>query len=240
MRVRNRTARVANLLMDKGHMVTKSLTNVQDGAQYQFFKNMPDGCRAWYYVAGMEARDFRDVSRAAKEELRQRALFLMERQGLSRAQVAAVVGVRRQTVNWWPHRYRIQGEAVVLDGRRVSPQRRRGHLAAADEAARVQWIARKTPDQLKLPFDLWSSRAVRDLIALRLGKILGLSTVQLHLKRRGLTPQMPLAKERQPAGIAAWLATTCSAIARRVKRAGGVIYWGDETDLSNQEEIGST
>jgi transposase len=96
------------------------------------------------------------------------------------------------------------------------------------------------PDQLKLPFALWTSRAVRDLIALRFGKTLGLSTVQLYLKRWGLTPQKPLvrAKERSPAAIAAWLARHYPAIAKRAKAEGAVIYWGDETGISNQDQIG--
>ena len=46
---------------------------------------------------------------------------------------------------------------------------------------------------------------MRDLIALRCGKTLGLSTVQLYLRRWNMTPQKPLARarERQPAAIAA-------------------------------------
>ncbi len=85
----------------------------------------------------------------------------------------------------------------MLDGRRVSPRRGKG-LLTADEAGKVQgWIRDRTPDQLKLPFALWTSRAVRDLIALRFDKRLGLSTVQLYLQRlstsstsrRGIGPQ---------------------------------------------------
>jgi transposase len=188
----------------------------------------------------MEARDFRSIGRPAQEALRRRALVLIERQGLTQAQAAAVVGVQRQTVNLWLKRWREQGEAGVLDGRRVSPRRGKG-LLTAEEAGRIRgWIADRTPDQLKLPFALWTSRAVRDLIALRFAKRLGLSTVQLYLKRWGLTPQKPLAraKERQPAAIAAWLATSYPAIAKRAKADKAVIYWGDETGISNQDQIG--
>ena len=188
----------------------------------------------------MEERDFRSIGRAAQEELRRRALFLIEQQGLSQAQAAEVVGVQRQTVNIWLQRYRAQGEDGVLDGRRVSPRRGKG-LLTADEAGQVQgWIRDKTPDQLKLPFALWTSRAVRDLITLRFGKTLGLSTVQLYLQRWGMTPQKPLARarERRPAVIAAWLAQHYPAIARRAKAAGAAIYWGDETGISNQDQIG--
>jgi transposase len=188
----------------------------------------------------MDARDFRSIGRPAQEALRRRALVLIERQGLTQAQAAAVVGVQRQTVNLWLKRWREQGEAGVLDGRRVSPRRGKG-LLTAEEAGRIRgWIADRTPDQLKLPFALWTSRAVRDLIALRFAKRLGLSTVQLYLKRWGLTPQKPLAraKERQPAAIAAWLATSYPAIAKRAKADKAVIYWGDETGISNQDQIG--
>ena len=192
------------------------------------------------YASGMDARDFRSIGRSAQEELRRRALFLIEEQGLSQAQAAEVVGVQRQTVNIWLRRYRAQGEDGVLDGRRVSPRRGKG-LLTADEAGQVQgWIRDRTPDQLKLPFALWTSRAVRDLIALRFGKTLGLSTVQLYLQRWNMTPQKPLARarERSPAAIAAWLEQHYPAIARRAKAEGAAIYWGDETGISNQDQIG--
>jgi len=71
----------------------------------------------------MEARDFRSIGRAAQEELRRRALLLIEQQGLSQGQAAQMVGVHRQTVNIWLKCYREHGEDGLLDGRRVSPRR---------------------------------------------------------------------------------------------------------------------
>ena len=188
----------------------------------------------------MEARDFRGIGRPAQEELRRRALLLILQQGISQAEAARVVGVQRQTVNIWLQRYRAQGDDGVLDGRRVSPRRGKG-LLTADEAGRVQgWIRDRTPDQLKLPFALWTSRAVRDLIALRFGKTLGLSTVQVYLQRWGMSPQKPLAraKERRPAVVVAWLEQHYPAIAKRAKAEGAAIYWGDETGITNQDQIG--
>jgi transposase len=188
----------------------------------------------------MEQRDFRGIGRSAQEELRRRALFLIGEQGLSQAAAAEIVGVQRQTVNIWLKRHRAQGEAGVLDGRRVSPRRGKG-LLTAEEAGKIQgWIRDRTPDQLKLPFALWTSRAVRDLIALRVGKTLGLSTVQLYLQRWGMTPQKPLARarERSPTAVAAWLEQHYPAIAKRAKAEGAAIYWGDETGISNQDQIG--
>ena len=142
---------------------------------------IPDKWFAACYALGLDEQDFRSIGRPAQEALRRRALILILEQGLSQAEAARVVGVQRQTVNIWLQRYRAQGADGVLDGRRVSPRRGKG-LLTADEAMKVQgWIRDRMPDQLKLPFALWTSRAVRDLITLRFGKTLGLSTVQLYL-----------------------------------------------------------
>lgn len=188
----------------------------------------------------MEAQDFRGLGRAAQEALRRRALFLIEQEGMTQAQVALAVGVHRQTVNIWLKRYRAQGEAGVLDGRRISPRRGKGLLTEAEARQVRDWIAEETPDQLQLPFALWTSRAVRELIVRRFGKRLGLSTVRLYLQRWGMTPQKPLAraKERSPAAIQAWLQQDYPAIARRAKARHAVIYWGDETGISNHDQIG--
>jgi transposase len=188
----------------------------------------------------MDARDFRGIGRPAQEELRRRALFLVEHEGVTQAQAALAVGVHRQTVNVWQRRYRERGEEGILDGRRVSPRRGKGRLTA-EEAGKVRgWIAEGTPDRLDLPFALWTSRAVRELVERRFGRRLGLSTVQLYLQRWGMTPQKPLtrAKERQPTTIAAWLERDYPAIAKRAKAERAVIYWGDETGISNQDQTG--
>ena len=96
----------------------------------------------------MDGRDFRSIGRAAQEELRRRAVYLVEHEGLTQAEAARVVGVERQAVNIWLKRHRGQGEDGLLDGRRVSPRRGKGLLTAA-EARKVQsWIRDKTPDQL--------------------------------------------------------------------------------------------
>jgi transposase len=188
----------------------------------------------------MDARDFRGIGRPAQEALRRRALYLVGREGMTQAEAARAVGVHRQTVNVWLKRYRERGEEGVLDGRRVSPRRGKG-LLTAEEAGQVRgWIAEGTPDGLGLPFALWTGRAVRELVERRFGKRLGLSTVPLYLRRWGLTPQKPLvrAKERSPAAIAAWLERDYPAIAKRARAAKAVIYWGDETGLSNQDQVG--
>ena len=81
---------------------------------------------------------------------------------------------------------------------------------------------------------------VRDLIEARFSKRLGLSTVQLYLQRWGFSPQKLLsrAKERQSSAIRTWLETGYPAIAKRARARKAIIYWGDETGISNQDQIG--
>src|SRR3954447_25223120 len=188
----------------------------------------------------MDARDFRGLGRPAQEALRRRALYLVEREGMTQAQAARAVGVHRQTVNIWHKRHRERGEDGLLDGRRVSPRRGEG-LLTAEEAGKVRgWIAEGPPARLGVPLGRGTPRAVRELIERRLAKRLGLSTVPLYLRRWGMTPQKPLvrAKERSPAAIAAWLERDYPAIARRARAAKAVIYWADETGISNRDQVG--
>jgi transposase len=188
----------------------------------------------------MEQIDFRSLGRDAQEALRTRAVFLVRELGMSQGEAAEVVGASRQVVNRWLSRYEATGDAGLLDGRRISGRKGHGLLTQA-EAKRVRsWITDKCPEQLKLPYVLWTSGVVRELIHRRLGKHLGLSTVQLYLARWGFTPQKPLSRatQRCNAAIARWLEQEYPKIARRAKREDALIFWGDETGVSNQDQVG--
>ena len=188
----------------------------------------------------MQRTDFRSIGRDPQEELRARAVYLILERGLSQSAAAEAIGVARQTVNRWMQRHSKAGETGLKDGRRISSRKGQGLLTEA-EAKRVRgWITDKCPDQMKLPYMLWTSGVVRELIRRRLRKELGLSTVQSYLNRWGFTPQKPLtrATQRSEAAIARWLDQEYPKIARRAKREKALIFWGDETGISNQDQIG--
>src|SRR4051812_50075631 len=104
----------------------------------------------------MDARDFRGIGRPAQEELRRRALFLVEHEGMTQAQAALAVGVHRQTVNVWQRRYRERGEEGILDGRRVSPRRGEGRLTAGGGGEGRGWVGEGTADRLGPAFAPWA------------------------------------------------------------------------------------
>ena len=162
-----------------------------------------------------------------KRRLRSRAVYLVRSVGKSQSEAAEAVGASRQAVNPWLQRHAGSGDEGLLDGRRVSARKVRGLLTPV-EAGRVRgWITDKYPEQLNLPYALWTAGAVRELIRRRLGKELGLSTVQLYLSRWGLTPQKPLSRatQRSDAAIARWLDQEFPKIARRAKRDKALIFW---------------
>ncbi|XLV73790.1 IS630 family transposase [Ralstonia syzygii subsp. celebesensis] len=66
-----------------------------------------------------------------------------------------------------------------------------------------QLIADKTPDQLKMPYALWTRAAVGQLIEQCFGIRLAVRTVGLYLSRWGFTPQKPMRKayEQSPAAV---------------------------------------
>ncbi|MGB6325429.1 MAG: IS630 family transposase, partial [Methylocella sp.] len=75
----------------------------------------------------------------------------------------------------------MQAEAAgPSDGRRVSSHKDGGILGVS-EARRVQrGIRDRMPDQMQLPFALWTAQAVRELVHKKFGKTLGLSTMPLY------------------------------------------------------------
>ncbi len=188
----------------------------------------------------MPLDDARRLDASAQAALRQRAVRLVEDKAFTQQAVAETVGVARQTVSKWVSAYRRGGAAALHS-------RKRGRDSASQKALnkreeqRIQRMIRDTcPDQLKLPCALWTVAAVQELIEREWGKALARSTVRLYLQRWGYTPQKPLlrVKERCPARIQRWLTTEYPAIVRRAKQEGGLILWGDETGVCNQEQIG--
>ncbi len=116
----------------------------------------------------------------------------MLRKGKTQAGAAGLAGVHRQGVNRWIGLHRDEG---ALQAWTPGSSRKGSGILTASEARRVQrWICDKMPDQMKLPFALWTAQAVRELIQKKLGKMPGLSTMPLYLKRWGFTSQKPLTR----------------------------------------------
>jgi transposase len=183
--------------------------------------------------------DMRKLPAAAQEERRRQVIGLRQR-GMTYKAIAAQVGLSRTGVLGICHRFAAEGAKGLVSkprGRRPDEQR----LLDADQEAEVQGLIRRhTPDELGLPFALWSRAAVRTLVARHCGVELAVRTVGKYLARWGFTAQKPIrrAYEQDPAAVRRWLRREYPAIVARARRARGVVFWGDETGLRSDDVRG--
>ena len=189
----------------------------------------------------MEIRDARSLPGVAQEDLRRKAVRAVQG-GITQAKAAKLFGVSRYSVIKWVAAYREGGESALAVHRRG---RRKGQGAAltARECERViRWIQGRCPEQLSLPFVLWTREAVQELIARRIGRHLALTTVGKYLRSWGFTPQKPVrrAYEKSPAAVERWLNETYPTIQARAKAEGAEIYWGDEMGMRSDHQTGTS
>src|SRR5258708_15948564 len=110
----------------------------------------------------MGKQDARSLSAEGKEALSGRVVEAVQK-GLSQTEAAGVFGLARGTVSRWMG-------LVERVGRRALKARRRGRppvsrLKAHQAATTVRHIVSGCPDQLSLPFALWTREAVQELLS---------------------------------------------------------------------------
>lgn len=150
---------------------------------------------------------------------------------MTRAEIGEIVGIHADTIGRW---LKLDKERLGYDkpGRKPGSGRR---LDAEQEQRIKAVLIDKTPDQLKMPYALWTRESVRELIRNRYGIELPIRTVGDYLQRWGMTPQKPQkrAYEQRAPEVQAWLEEEYPEIQARAKREDAEIYWGDETGLRN-------
>ncbi len=178
--------------------------------------------------------DARCLPAEAQEEKRRIAISLHEK-GKSYPQIAEIVGVHKRTVGGWIRSYH-EGGSQAIAGKPQGRPKRSGRALTAEQEARMQGALKdKTPDQLKLPFALWTRKSVQMIIKQELNIDIAISTVGKYLRSWGFTVQKPLkrAYEQNPKLVEKWLNEDYPVIAERAKKEHAEIHWGDETGLRN-------
>jgi transposase len=180
----------------------------------------------------IELPDGRSEPNDVLEALRLRAVHAREL-GYAVVDIAAILGVREETVSRWCSRYDRGGRDALPGDRTGRPVGSGRLLADEQERGLRQLIEAKTPQEVGIPAALWTRQAVRDLIKQQLGVRLPIRTVGEYLRRWGFTPQVPVRKayRQDPEEVARWLEETYPEIEARAAREGGEVHWGDETGV---------
>jgi transposase len=190
-------------------------------------------------VLDMAKRDARLLSPEAQAEIRLRVLGALQ-QGMTQTMAAQAFGVSRWSVVQWAKAHRQSGDAALTAKRRGRRSGEAGKLNARQSGRIRTLVVGKMPEQLKLPFYLWTRAAVRELIKRECAVGLSLSAVGGYLKRWGLSPQRPVkrAYERNEEAVALWLSEVYPKIATRARHERARVYWGDETGLRSDDVRG--
>ena len=183
----------------------------------------------------MKDIDARKLGFEAQQNNRNQAIRMLAK-GQSRQAIADSIGVHYGTVCNWIRRYERDGEKGLALGKRGRSSGDNRKLSQKQEAKLQRIICDKSPQQMKLPFALWTSAVIQDLVwdlwHIRIAR----RTISTYLRRWGFTPQKPAerAYEQCSKAVQKWLDEDYPLIKERAKRIGAEIYWGDETGVRNQ------
>jgi transposase len=186
-------------------------------------------------------RDARKLSQSAQEELRFRALAMVKG-GMTQTLAAQLLDVSRVAVSNWCRRAEKLGDSALRKRPRGQPKGERQVLNGQQAATICNIIRDRCPDQLKMPFFLWTREAVQQLILEKYGIELAVRTVGNYLARWGFTAQRPAVPvyECSEAAVRKWVDEDDPAIAARAKVENARIYWGDETGLRSRHYTGTS
>lgn len=187
----------------------------------------------------MKKIDARKLSTDAQQQIRYQVIRL-RKQGRIFKEISAIIGIHRSTCIAWWGLYKSEGKKALKIKKRGRPVGSCRKLHQDQEKELKKAITDKCPDQLKLPFALWTRIAVQQLILQLWGTKIPIRTIGDYLKRWDFTPQKPLKKayKQNPKAVKAWLDEDYPGIAKRAKRENAEIHWGDETGLCNDSYHG--
>ncbi len=187
----------------------------------------------------MEKTDARKLKPQVQQEMRKQAIRLCKK-GMPQKQIAEILGVYPTTVSKWWRAYKKDGAKAIRCKKRGRPQGSCRTLTPDQEKEVQKAIYDKCPDQLKLPFALWTRLAVQQLIKQLWSIEMPIRTVGEYLKRWGFTPQKPLrrAYRQNTKAVKNWLDEEYPEIKSRAHKENAEIHWGDETGLCNDSYYG--
>ncbi|VAW10729.1 Mobile element protein [hydrothermal vent metagenome] len=187
----------------------------------------------------MEKTDLRKATKQEKEAMRLLAMK-MYRNKITQKKISLLLGIRSSTVSEWVRLYREYGNKGLIE---VKRGRKKGYgklLSETQEKDVQRMIIDKMPDQLKLPYALWTRKAIRDLIKRTYKIDIATRTMGDYLRSWGLTPQKPKKKayEQNSKSVNKWLDEEYPKIRQQTKKENAEIHWGDETGIRNNSQYG--
>jgi transposase len=184
--------------------------------------------------------DFRSLGAEAQEQIRLRAVEAVIA-GTPQVTVAKIFHVTYVSVCRWVRRRR-EGGDKALKAKPRGTHKKGGILAPVEQAWTAKAIKDHSPEQMNLPFSVWSREAVGTLIELEFGKKLPVRTVGDYLKRWNFTPQKPArrAYEQKPQQAEHFIRYRYPAIDRSAREHEATVFWEDEVGFRSYANGGKS
>jgi transposase len=182
--------------------------------------------------------DGRKLDHQTLEQMRLRAVEAVE-SGVHPEDVAASLGMARDTVYGWLARYR-EGGRDALRARPVPG--RPPKLSGAQMRRLYTMIVGADPRQYEFAFALWTRELMRELIRREFKVALSAVSVGRLLRALGLSPQRPLwrAWQADPEAVARWKDEQFPLIRAQARAEGATVYFADEAGIRSDYHAGST
>jgi len=187
----------------------------------------------------MEKQDLRKLSIPAQEAIRVKVLRALD-EGMRMADAIRIFGVSDAAIYKWKKERSTRKKNWFKQNKRGRPSQIK--LTKDQERQVKKMIIDKCPDQLKLPFALWTRAAVGDYLSDAFGVEVSVWTIGRYLKSWGFSPQKPVYKayEQKSPEVKKWLKKEYPAIKERAVEENAEIHWSDEMGMRSDHQAGTT
>jgi transposase len=176
----------------------------------------------------------------SQERVRELVIDFLKKKKGTQKQASELFGLSLDGVHRIWKRYRALGKRGIVSKKRGVQGGKKINGIQSAEVRRL--VKDKMPDQLKLPFGLWTREAVQQLILEKYGIELSRWQVGRYLKAWGYTPQKPISKayEQDPKRVQQWLDNEYPAIKKKAKKQNAIIYFEDEVGMRSDHQAGKS
>ena len=181
-----------------------------------------------------EYLDLRKMNRDELFRLRKQVVHLKEK-GCSGREIERLTHVRVNRVSEIWHKYLDDGAGGLKPS---APGRKTGEktlLTPARETEIKRLLIEKTPDELNMPYSLWTRQIASDFIKREYGVRLSLRCMTNYFRKWGFVCKAPLRDTgyRNDTGLACFIEEVFPNIVRRASYENVGIYWYSETRIKN-------
>lgn len=189
----------------------------------------------------MDKIDFRNLDKKAQAEVRRRAVRSYLSQGRkNKLALSKMYEVTQNTITKWINNYEKYGEASFSQDKRGAKAYQNSALNKQQQNWLKKQLINKTPDQFNFPFMLWTRGLVAAIVHKKYGIKIDVSTAGEYLKNFEMTPQKPILKsyKQQPKAVQEWIDNEYPKVVERAKEQNALIFWGDETGVRSEDQVG--